>query len=228
MVRVLVLSVAMLLASLAQPSAQERPSDNVRQRAANQNQKQDKYWDGFYLRSIGDCKGAIKALSPLANLGHGYEDAQLAMGQCMIELSGVAEDANMPSTSDQERQAYFAKPLFQNGLNWVNKAANAGSFTAQAYLIRLHLINLAPTQNPIEAAKWAHLYLKNPARLSLGAPVQAQADIMQLEKSLRLRDWLAGQNIAREWVPVFRKQPHLQTGSQTKRNPNFIPIGDHQ
>ena len=37
-----------------------------------------------------------------------------------------------------------------------------------------------PDRDPVEAAKWAHLYLTNPTRLNLGAPVLAKARLTRL------------------------------------------------
>ncbi|MEC8094393.1 MAG: hypothetical protein VX103_02440, partial [Pseudomonadota bacterium] len=76
-------------------------------------------------------------------------------------------------------------------------------FKAQGILIALYAANLGPDRNPIEAAKWAHLYLTNPTRLNLGAPVLAQGAIDALEVRLDRETWLAGKERARTWIPVF-------------------------
>ena len=88
------------------------------------------------------------------------------------------------------------KPQFHEGIDWLEMAANANSFTAQGILIALYAANLGPTEDPVEAAKWAHLYLSNPVRLNLGVPVLAQVSIDTLRDGMDKQNWLAGEKSA--------------------------------
>ena len=97
----------------------------------------------------------------------------------------------------------FDKDNFQSGLAWILTAAQSGGFKAQGILVALYAANLGPDRDPVEAAKWAHLYLTNPTRLNLGAPVLAQGAIDALEARLDRETWLAGKERARTWTPVF-------------------------
>ena len=62
-----------------------------------------------------------------------------------------------------------------------------------------------PDRDPVEAAKWAHLYLTNPTRLNLGAPVLAQGAIDALEVRLDRETWLAGKERARTGHRFFHR-----------------------
>lgn len=157
------------------------------------------YWKGFILRQAGQCEEAILQLKPLAIRGQGYENAQLALGLCLMEMAGLPPKATQPPP----RTTMFAKTQFREGLAWVTQAANAGAFSAQAAMLALYAANLGPNQDAQQAAMWVHLYLTNPMRLHLGAPVDATATIQQLKKTIPQKDWLAGKELARVWVPHY-------------------------
>jgi len=157
------------------------------------------YWRGFILRQAGQCEEAVMQLKPLAIRGQGYENAQLALGLCLMEMAGLPKAATPPPA----RATMFAKAQFREGLAWVTQAANAGAFSAQAAMLALYAANLGPDRNAQQAAMWVHLYLTNPMRLHLGAPVDANATIQQLKKTIPQKDWLAGKELARIWVPHY-------------------------
>ena len=97
----------------------------------------------------------------------------------------------------------FAIAEFQSGLDWISKAARAGHFEAQAVMIALYAAGLGPDEDKIEAAKWAHLYLTNPSRLNLGAPIAAVVSIEQIKEAMDNESWLIGKQRARDWVPLY-------------------------
>jgi hypothetical protein len=109
-----------------------------------------------------------------------------------------------------DRQATFDKQEFATGLEWIGKAARAGHFGAQANMVSLYAAGLGPDEDVIEGAKWAHLYLTNPRRLNLGAPIAAVVSIDQLRESMDKTSWLIGKERARNWVPLYDdKAPQL-------------------
>ena len=174
-------------------------SEELRQRRAERAAHLNPYWDGFILKYEGNCEAATVKLYPIAALGLGYEEAQTALGECLLTLAGMHEDRAAPPARDY----IFAKDKFQSGLKWILTAARSGGFKAQGILVALYAANLGPDDDPVEAAKWAHLYLTNPTRLNLGAPVLAQGAIDALETRLDRETWLAGKERARTWTPVF-------------------------
>ena len=75
-------------------------SDELRQRRAERAARLDPYWDGFILKYQGNCEAAITKLHPIAALGLGYEEAQTALGECLLTLAGMPEDRTAPPTRD--------------------------------------------------------------------------------------------------------------------------------
>ena len=181
----------------------ETPSENVQRRKAEAKQSINPYWDGFILKHQGNCREAIAKLKPLAKRGFGYEDAQTALGECYLQLAGMDTDGG----SSPDRDKMFAIAEFQSGLDWIGKAARAGHFEAQAVMIALYAAGLGPDEDNIEAAKWAHLYLTNPSRLNLGAPVAAVVSIEQIKEAMDNESWLIGKQRARDWVPLYDDTP---------------------
>ena len=199
--------------ALAQASDRQL-SEELRQRRVERETRLDPYWDGFILKYEGNCEAATAKLYPIAALGLGYEEAQTALGECLLTLAGMPENRAAPPARDM----IFTKDNFQTGLKWILTAAQSGGFKAQGVLIALYAADLGPDRDPVEAAKWAHLYLTNPTRLNLGAPVLAQGAIGALESRLDRETWLAGKERARIWTPVF---PSAAKKPQTsaKKNP---------
>ena len=181
----------------------ETPSENVQRRKAEAKQSINPYWDGFILKHQGNCQEAIVKLKPLAERGFGFEDAQTALGECYLQLAGMDTDGG----SSPDRDKMFAIAEFQSGLDWIGKAARAGHFEAQAVMIALYAAGLGPDEDNIEAAKWAHLYLTNPSRLNLGAPIAAVVSIEQIKEAMDNESWLIGKQRARDWVPLYDDTP---------------------
>jgi hypothetical protein len=199
--------------ALAQ-SRGETPRENVQRRQAETKQRSSPYWEGFILKHDGNCTEAIVKLAPLAKRGFGYEDAQTALGECYLQLAGL--DTNAGSAPD--RAAMFAQAEFQSALEWIGKAARAGHFRAQAVMIALYAVGLGPDEDAIEGAKWAHLYLTNPSRLNLGAPIDAVVSIDQIKQSMDNESWLIGKQRARNWVPLYDNEPpQLPEKAQDKK-----------
>lgn len=209
----ILIGVLLIEPALAQSRA-ETPSENVRRRQSENEGKRSPYWDGFILKHQGNCVEAITKLAPLANRGFGYEDAQTALGECHLQLAGLDVTGGTAPT----REAMFAASDFTTGLKWIGKAARAGHFEAQAIMVSLYAAGLGPDEDVIEGAKWAHLYLTNPSRLNLGAPIMAVVSIDQLRASMDRTSWLIGKQRARDWVPLYDdKSPQLPEKSQDKK-----------
>jgi TPR repeat protein len=182
---------------------QQTPAENVRERALLERLAQDPYWDGFALKAQGNCTDAVTFLRPLAERGLGYEDAQVALAECLLETAGI--DDIHASANRQEAVQIGDVQVFEAALSWIHKAANTGNFQAQGLLVLLYVSQASPNVSPIEAATWAHLYLTNPKRLTLGAPSQIEGPIETLKARLAVNDWLLGKERARKWVASFDK-----------------------
>lgn len=162
------------------------------------------YWEGFKLKQEGKCDEALEKLLPIARQGHGFEDAQLATGLCMLRVAGL----KISTTPETPPQNIMDDVTFKKGFNWILKAANAGNFQAQASLVSLYADNLVPEANMrnsnVIGAMWAHLYLTNPLRLQIGAPLIEEKQLKNLENKMTKNQWLSGKELARNWIPVYK------------------------
>ncbi len=195
----LTVSALILLNLPAEAQRQSRPSDMVRERAAVARDVLDPYWSGFIAKARGNCDLAVQELAAFAALGRGFEDAQTALGLCEMMRAGYKPD--MP---DNGQSAALARQTgFMRGRELVNRAADAGFHGAQAEMARLYMFNIGPEKDPAEGAKWAHLYLTNPVRLSIGLENNIEDVVAHLEAIMSPQAWLEGKERARYWYPVF-------------------------
>lgn len=195
--------------------AQNRPRavDEVRQRRAAKLASHNPYWDGFILKHEGNCLEAIGKLQPIAKRGFGYEHAQTALGECYLDKAGLSGEGGKPP----RRKAIIDDRDFKYGLKWIGEAANAGHFEAQAVMVNLYAVGLGPDEDNLEAAKWAHLYLTNPQRLNLGAPIVVKDALGDLQARMSKDDWLLGKERARIWVPVYAEADETAPKGDAKK-----------
>lgn len=109
------------------------------------------YSVGMDLKAKGDCKGAVDKLTPVANLGPGYENAQAAVGECLLIQN---------SASDSGR-------LFE-AMMWLTRAADGGWTEAQGKLAEVYALGPAGQRNLDEAAYWFVLYRMNASMKRIG------------------------------------------------------------
>lgn len=167
------------------------------------------YWEGFLLRQKGECEKAIGKLQPIAEQGHGFENAQVELGLCLMEVAGLS-----PTQAPPARHILQANKSFQQGRQWILTAAEAGNFEAQATMVSLYAANLGPDENDENAAMWAHLYLTNPLRLHLGIPVGDDRLLLDMKSKLSNDAWLAGKEMARLWVPKYAPRSPNETSTE--------------
>ena len=200
--RLIILAVLLVFGVAEMAHAQTRRQsglNQVRERAVERQARTNPYWDGFILKHQGNCAEAITKLRPIASRGFGYEDAQTALGECYLDRAGLSGQGGTPPP----RNRLVDNMDFKNGLIWIGKAANAGHFEAQAVMVNLYAVGLGPDEDRLEGSKWAHLYLTNPQRLNLGAPVQVDEALASLQAGMDKDSWLLGKERARIWVPVY-------------------------
>lgn len=139
------------------------------------------YWGPFELARNGQCTQAIPPLTELAKLGRGYENAQHALGLCFLEMG----DKNQ-------------------GLVWIDRAADAGLAAAQATHLRLYMSEGTVYTSHETAAMWLYLYEANPLRLRVGAEDALEdEELKTLRASMPRNDYLRGIELARNWKPTF-------------------------
>lgn len=188
-------------------------AEEVRKRRAAAQASRNPYWDGFILKHEGNCLEAISKLMPIAERGFGYEDAQIALGECYLDKAGLSGAGGTPP----KRADIVDNQDFKYGLKWIGSAANAGHFEAQAIMVNLYAVGLGPDEDNQEAAKWAHLYMTNPQRLNLGAPIVVHDALSSLQEQMAKDDWLLGKERARVWVPVYVKAKTPEANGDAKK-----------
>lgn len=139
------------------------------------------------LKQSGDCPKAMQLLEPLAKSGHGFEVAQLNLGQCYLAVAEAKSDA---AEATESRRA---------GVNWIVRAANAGLAPAQEMLARLTLAGGKFRVELPEAGKWYLVWKRNPTRSQLGASEFDPALVKQLKATLTDADWEEAGRRADAW-----------------------------
>jgi len=139
----------------------------------------------LYAKSVsqasrGECgEETSNVLTCFAYRGHGYEGAQMALGQCLIATGKETE-----------------------GAEWVHRAAQSGWPDAQKLMASLYLKGQGVPQDAVEGAKWAKLYSRNPSLLSLG--VQPDVSVAQeFRGSLTSEQISAADQRAASWIPTY-------------------------
>jgi hypothetical protein len=139
----------------------------------------------LYARSVsqaarGECgTETFDVLTCFAYRGHGYEGAQMALGQCLIATGQEA-----------------------SGAEWVRRAADSGWPEAQKLMALLYLKGEGVPQDAVEGTKWVKLYSRNPSLLSLG--VQPDISVAQQFSGRLTSDQVSvADQRAADWVPAF-------------------------
>ena len=173
------------------------------------------YSQGLDLKTKGDCAGAIVKLRPVANMGPGYENAQTALGTCLLTIGAK----NRELSSD-----------YLDGLTWLRRAADAGWPEAQGALAAAHTFGPTTIRNGDEAAYWLALYQANPSKSRIGFTPIAQADVDAIAKTLTPAQQASGAERAAQWQRNVWLPPSPQPGSgpglQRGPGPNGLNAAD--
>lgn len=141
------------------------------------------YAEAIARKAKGDCAGAIPNLQRVANLGPGYEDAQTALGECLLQKASTTE-----LSAD-----YF------EGLTWLRRAADAGWPEAQFQLARAHALGPAAIRNADEAGYWYALYNGNSGKMRVGFIAPPMPEIAAVDAAIPAAAKTAGQARAAGW-----------------------------
>ena len=152
------------------------------------------YSEGLDLKTQGNCPAAVLKLRPVANFGPGYENAQTALGACLLQTGAGGADLSAE---------------YLEGLTWLRRAADAGWPKAQGSLATAHAFGPSTIRNGEEAAYWLALYLANPNKSRIGFIAMPAADIAAVDKSLSPADKSAGQKRAATWQRKVWMPPAL-------------------
>lgn len=145
------------------------------------------YIQATELKAKGDCATAVMLLRPVAMLGPGYENAQTALGECLLAQAADRED----------------------GVTWLTRAADAGWPEAQAALAIHH-------GTGEEAAYWLALYDANPNKARIGFRAPDAKVLATVRSSLSGADKTAGMRRAATWKQKLWLPPATPEGPGLK------------
>lgn len=117
------------------------------------------------MKEDGNCVEALPLLQILSRQGPGYEGAQQALGECLLELAGE-------SVTDQ-----------LEAVVWLRRAAEGGRAEAQGQLALVYLSGPQAVRNVDEALFWYALYRETPARGRFGFTPLAGEDEATLSQA---------------------------------------------
>lgn len=151
----------------------------------------DLYAHAMTLKHSGDCEAAERPLARLAAQGGGFEIAQFHLGDCLIHRS---VETNGPG---QEL-------LVNQGLYWLELAANSGEPKSQARLVETYVGDDGDGV-VVQAATWYLVFQDNPKRTFLEI---VKIDPHTKETLFRLateEDWALAQVSANAWVKTIQE-----------------------
>jgi hypothetical protein len=162
------------------------------------------YTQGIELKNAGNCKGAIEKLRPVANMGPGYENAQTALGSCLLIVGA--------SSGEMTRD-------YMDGMVWLHRAADAGFPEAQGVLAKEYLQGPETQRNGAEAAYWLTLYEVNSGKARVGFVGISDAEVAAMERALSSADKAAGVKRAQQWQRRIWLPPPQQPGAGPGERP---------
>ena len=161
------------------------------------------YTQAIAQKEAGDCETAAPMLKRLADRGPGYENAQLALGQCLMTL---AED------NDTDRLA---------ALLWTRRAADGGWPEAQVDLVVLYG-NDPLFEDYEDALYWLAVYDNNPRKARIGYTPPPEGLLEAVRNRATESEWAAAQ----EKAMAFVETPYIglrRTQSGTEDEEMMIP-----
>ena len=148
------------------------------------------YSDGIDLKKRGDCVGAVAKLTPVANLGPGYENAQSALGECLI----------LGASSPEQSQ-------YLEGLVWLVRAADGGWADAQGKLAQHYALGPQGHRNLDEAALRLALYRSSASLARLGFTPLDKSVEERIANAVGAERMKAAETRAASWQPKLWVPP---------------------
>jgi TPR repeat protein len=142
------------------------------------------YAEGLDFKNQGNCPAAVLRLRRVASIGPGYENAQTALGACLLDIGAKT---NPPA------------PEYDEGLTWLKRAADAGWPEAQATLAQAYAFGPVNVRSGEEAGYWLALYQANPSKARIGFAPMIAGDIAAIEKTLSAEERALGAKRAITW-----------------------------
>jgi TPR repeat protein len=185
-VRATVLALALWTAA---PIPAAHAQDDSRSKNQRLIQSFTPYERAMYYKQQGEIAKAIELLEPMAAQGHGFEQAQLSLGECYIAAADSA------ATPDARHDALV------KGTKWVLAASDAGLPAAQVRLVHMMVEGGHFKVEPISAGMWYLIWKRNPARLQTGVSDLDPVLLGKLRSLLSPEDWQKAEAQAAAWQP---------------------------
>ncbi len=141
------------------------------------------YAEAMGQKERGDCTAAIPTLQKIATLGPGYENAQTALGECLIEKASADN----------------AAATMNEALMWLRRAADAGWPEAQFRMAYVHALGSAQVRSTDEAGYWFALYNINTAKMRVSYVAPPQSQVAALDAAIPEAAKKAGAARAASW-----------------------------
>ncbi len=169
------------------------------------------YAEAIGMKAAGNCPGAVPKLRQVATLGVGYENAQTALGECLLQATGNSE-----LSAD-----------YLEGLTWLHRAGEAGWPEAQFRLATIHALGPKALRNDDEAGYWFALFNTNTGKSRVGFVAPTGAQVAALDSAISPAAKKSGAERAAKWErkvwtpPVQTQAPPTggMTGRGTRRGP---------
>jgi len=181
--RVRAIGIALAFCLLALPEAARASNESDRNKTQQLIESFTPYERAMYAKQQGKYADAIAILEPMAAQGHGFEQAQLSLGQCYIESAAAM-------TPEAGHDALV------KGTKWILVAGDAGFPAAQVQLVHMMVDGGRFKVEPLAAAMWYLIWRRNPARLQTGVTDLDQSTLNKLQKLLTPADWQKAQAAA--------------------------------
>ena len=141
------------------------------------------YAEAIGMKAQGNCPGAVPKLRQVANLGVGYENAQTALGECLLQATGSSE-----LSAD-----------YLEGLIWLRRAGEAGWPEAQFRLATIHALGPKAIRNDDEAGYWFALFNTNTGKSRVGFVAPTGAQVAALDSAISTAAKKSGAERAAKW-----------------------------
>ena len=147
-------------------------------------------FNALYRRTLeekagGECQKTLAPLKTLAHQGPGYEGAQQALGECLLQ------NAAPEATTDQV-----------DALVWLRRAAEGGRTEAQGALAAVYLDGPEALRNRDQALFWYALYKDNASRGRVAFVALAPATEARLKAAFADADLASVATDIANWQPT--------------------------
>lgn len=173
------------------------------------------YAETIAQKERGDCAAATPNLQKIASLGPGYENAQTALGECLLEKASADNAAGS----------------YNEALMWLRRAADAGWPEAQFRMAYTHALGTATIRSADEAGYWLALYAANTGKLRVGFVAPPPAQVAALDTAVPEAAKKAGAARAATWRRQVWIPPNPPpsapgpTGRARRSGPGETPLG---